>query len=320
MTSFDEVVFPLELVYGSAGGPGYQTGYVALASGATERVSQAADPLHVYDARQAVRTAADMAVLKDFYLARRGGLRGFLLKDPADFSTGPEGRGAPSPQDVLLGYGDGTRTKWQMVKRYNPGTDWEYVRPIKKPKAGSLLASVDGIPTTALSFSTSTGEVVFVVPPPVGATVRAGCLFYTPVFFGREADRLLRVEMAAFNDHRLSIPMIEDRADYPQQGGRLYGHASWATSPAADVLVSSTEAYLWGISGSPANGAGWRLPDASGMQLGGPHFLLANQTGQAIGVRDATGLLLTQVPALTSFNAYLFQAPTSAGKSWLLAR
>lgn len=316
---FHEVSFPLPLAYGTTAGPGYSSSIVQLRSGATERVGVWEDPLHVYDAQDAVRDEESMATLKAFYIARRGALNGFRLRDPGDYSTGAADRGTPTATDALLGYGDGAKTVFQLLKRYNPGTDWEWARTIRKPVSGSVLASVANVPTTAFTVDTTTGLLTFLAPPANGAAVRAGFRFDVPVFFGPEADRLLAVTFAQFNDHRVSVPMIEDRADYQQPAGYWYGSASEATSPGADIAVSPLVARLWIISGSVSNGAGFRLPDAQGLKLGGPLFALSNQTADALAIRDQAGTLVQTIPGLTTYQVYLSQ--TAGGqKRWIFAR
>jgi uncharacterized protein (TIGR02217 family) len=316
---FHEVSFPLPLAYGTSAGPGYSSSVVQLRSGATQRVATWEDPLHVYDALDAVRDEASMSTLKAFYIARRGSLNGFRLKDPGDYSTGANDRGAPAAGDVLLGYGDGSKTEFQLVKRYNPATDYEWVRTIRKPVSGSVLVSVAGVTTSGFTLDTTTGKLTLSTPPANGAAVRAGFRFDVPVFFAPEADRLLSISFAQFNDHRVQVPMIEDRADYQTPAGYLYGQAQESTNPGADIQVSPLVARLWIISGSVSNGAGWRLPDASGLKLGGPLFALSNQTSDLLAIRDASGTLVQTIPGLTTYQVYLGQL-ASGQKRWVFAR
>jgi uncharacterized protein (TIGR02217 family) len=316
---FHEVVFPLSMAYGSSGGPGYQTSVVQLLSGATERNSRWQAPLLIFDARQAVRSAEDVAILTDFFHARRGSAAGFRLLDPRDHSTGPNGNQPPTASDVLLGFGDGSQTSWQLVKRYAAGTSYEWARTIRKPIEGSVLVSVGGLATTSFAVDHTTGIVVLTTPPAAGVQVRAGFEFHVPVIFGPEADRLLNINFAAYNDARLAIPMIEDRSDAQAPAGFRYGNSMWSENPGVDLFVHPRVARLWVISGSISNGAGWRLPDAAGLYPGGVHAVLSNQTAGAVPVRDYQGTLLTQVPAFTTSQVYLARTPAGQ-KSWLISR
>ena len=136
---------------------------------------------------EALRSLDDLAALQAFFEARRGPLQGFRFTDPADHqSCGPGA--AISPLDQPLGAGDGQTAVFALAKTY--GGSGGYVRPIKKPVAGTVRVAVAGTELLASQFGvdSTTGLVTLMTPPAPGAAVTAGFSFDTPVRF--DADHL----------------------------------------------------------------------------------------------------------------------------------
>ena len=183
---FHEVRFPLALAYGSRGGPERRTEIVTLGSGDEERNGLWRHSRRSYNAGQALRTGADIALFLDFFEERRGQLYGFRWRDTFDHGTAPFGT-EPSPQDQVLGAGNGTAKVFPLVKRYG-ATFAPYDRPIRKPVAGSLRVALNGaeLPSAAFTLDATTGLVTFASPPPAGATITAGFMFDVPVRFATD--------------------------------------------------------------------------------------------------------------------------------------
>lgn len=206
MTAFHEIRFPTDLSFGSVGGPERRTRIVALASGREERQTPWRHSRRRYDAGLGVRRLDDLHALISFFEARRGRLHGFRWKDWLDFKSCAPSQ-TPAATDQLLGFGDGARVEFQLMKTYLSGVA-AYERPIFKPVEGSLLAAVEGAPASA-SLDPTTGLLTFPAPPPDGARVTAGFLFDTPVRF--DSDRL-EIDLAGFEAGSApSIPIIEIR-------------------------------------------------------------------------------------------------------------
>jgi uncharacterized protein (TIGR02217 family) len=109
--------------------------------------------------------------------------------------------------DQLIGVGDGLTASFRLVKSYGDPTDPQ-VRPISRPRGGSVLVSVDGVATSAFTVETG-GLVVLETAPAEGAAVRAGFLFDVPVRF---AEDRLDISGAAFAAGEApSVPLIEVR-------------------------------------------------------------------------------------------------------------
>lgn len=203
--SFHEVSLPLALALGASGGPMRRTDVVTLGSGFERRNSPWAHSRRRYEVGGAVSTLDQLHDLLAFFEARRGRLFGFRFRDPADWRSGPPSR-APTPLDQPLGVGDGANRTFQLAKTYGAG-EHAYVRPIKKPVAGSVRAAVAGVETSTFTLDAASGLLTFAAAPPAGAAITAGFAFDTPVRF--DADRL-DIALDAFGAGRaVSVPLLE---------------------------------------------------------------------------------------------------------------
>src|SRR6476659_6725263 len=180
MTSFHEVLFPLDIALKSAGGPQRRTDVVTLGSGAEERNARWAHSRRRFDAGYGVKTFDALSSVVAFFEERRGRLFGFRWRDRLDNSSAAPGT-AITPLDRAIGVGDGTTATFQLVKTY--GSNFApYLRPIVKPVAGSVRVAVAGTEVTAgvaFTCDAATGVVTFLAGhiPAAGAAVRAGYLF-----------------------------------------------------------------------------------------------------------------------------------------------
>lgn len=204
--AFDDVLYPLALGRDTAVSPEFSTSVAVTASGHERRSSHWSDARLRYDVGPGIRSEAELGVLIGFFRARRGAARGFRLADPFDFSSNGM-TGTPTMLDQLLGTGDGLTASFRLVKRYGGGSDPQ-LRPITRPRAGTVLVSVDGAMRSDFTLEAG-GRIVFATAPPTGAAVRAGFLFDVPVRF---AEDRLDVSGAAFAAGEApSVPLIEVR-------------------------------------------------------------------------------------------------------------
>jgi uncharacterized protein (TIGR02217 family) len=206
MQTFDDVPYPLALGRDATVSPEFSTSVAVTASGHERRSSQWSDARLRFDVGPGIRSDAELGTLIAFFRARRGAARGFRLADPFDFSSNGM-TGAPTALDQLLGIGDGLTATFQLVKRYGDPADPQ-LRPISRPRAGSVVVSVDGVPRSDFTLA-SGGKIVFDTAPAEGAPVRAGFLFDVPVRF---AEDRLDISGAAFSAGEApSVPLIEVR-------------------------------------------------------------------------------------------------------------
>lgn len=210
IASFHDVLFPLPISFGATGGPERRIEIAQLTSGKEQRNARQAHSRRHYDAGTGVRSIDDLKEIIHFFEARRGRLTAFRFRDPFDNSSRNDG--APvTAADQVIGLGNGTGSRFRLVKTYGSGTD-AYARPIRKPAAGSLRISVNGVEkilTTHFSFDDASGEVVFVPGsvPANGQNVTAGYDFHVPVRF--DLDHL-SVSLTAFKAGQVpTIPLAE---------------------------------------------------------------------------------------------------------------
>ncbi|MEM6851356.1 MAG: DUF2460 domain-containing protein [Pseudomonadota bacterium] len=208
--SFHEVRFPVEIALDSTGGPARRTEIVTLGSGFEERNATWAHSRRRYNAGYGVKTLAEMEAVIAFFEARLGRLYGFRWRDAFDHSSAIGGA-APAATDQPIGIGDGATASFQLAKTYASGGA-SYVRPIKKPVAGTVSLAVGGAVQTGgadYSVDATTGLISFdagSIPAP-GAAITAGFEFDTPVRF--DTDQL-DINLAAFQAGDIaSIPLIE---------------------------------------------------------------------------------------------------------------
>jgi uncharacterized protein (TIGR02217 family) len=208
MTSFHEILFPLDIALKSAGGPERRTEIVAFGSGREQRNARWAHSRRRYDAGYGVKTLPALQQVVAFFEERRGQLYGFRWRDRLDHSSATD---TPSPLDQMLGAGDGAQAQFQLTKTY--GSSYApYARLIEKPVPGSVRVAVAGAEATAdtaFTCDSTTGIVTFLPGhiPASGAAVTAGFLFDVPVRFDTD---YLEVDLSAFAAGAIpKIPLVE---------------------------------------------------------------------------------------------------------------
>jgi Conserved hypothetical protein 2217 (DUF2460) len=87
MSSFHEILFPLDIALKSAGGPERRTDVVVLGSGREERNTRWAHSRRRYDAGYGVKTFDALSQVVAFFEERRGRLYGFRWRDRLDHSS-----------------------------------------------------------------------------------------------------------------------------------------------------------------------------------------------------------------------------------------
>lgn len=208
MQPFDDVLFPIAIGRSATVTPEFSTNVTITASGFERRNSLWSDARLRFDVGPGVRSEAELGELIAFFRARRGKARGFRLRDPSDYSSNGM-TGTPTALDQVIGTGNGATARFALVKAYGSGLDAQQ-RRITRPRAESLLVSVDGAAVTNWTLD-ALGEIVFADAPAMGTTVCAGFLFDVPVRF---AEDQLDVSGAAFAAGEApSVPLIELRED-----------------------------------------------------------------------------------------------------------
>jgi uncharacterized protein (TIGR02217 family) len=205
MQTFHDVAFPLPLGRAAQLAPAFQTQVVTSLSGHERRNSQWAQARLRFDAGLGVRSEPDMRTLVEFFRARRGQAAAFRLRDPLDHSSAADA-GTPSATDQLLGVGDGTRTRFALVKTYGPDSP---PRRITRPVPGSVRVAVGGTELTGGWTLAPLGEIWLEAAPAAGIAVTAGFLFDVPVRFATDTLEISLEAVAA--GEVPSVPLVEVR-------------------------------------------------------------------------------------------------------------
>lgn len=197
--SFIEVQFPVDISYGSKGGPEYSTDIVMTSGGHEQRNSNWASPRLRYNVSYGVKTETQLSTLLAFFRARKGRSIGFRFKDWSDYKAIGQ----------ILGTGNGTVTTFQLIKNYTSGSITE-TRTIKKPVAGTINIYVNSVlQTSGVTTSTTTGVVTFTTPPVNGAIISADFEFDVPVRFDND---MLSASLDTYGIHSVQdITLIEVR-------------------------------------------------------------------------------------------------------------
>lgn len=207
MSSFHEILFPLDIALGARGGPERRTDIVTLGSGRESRNARWRNARRRWEAGYGVKSDSDLAAIVAFFEERRGRLYGFRWRDRLDHCSAPPGA-APGPADQTIATGDGATKTFQLTKTYGAAFA-PYARKIDKPVAGSLRIAVAGAELAAAAFTldATTGLVTLASAPAQGASVTAGFLFDTPARFDTD---YLDIDHSGFAAGEIPrIPVIE---------------------------------------------------------------------------------------------------------------
>ena len=133
--ALDHIVFPL-MIERATSSLEFSTTIIPTGSGAEQRIGNWLDARVVFNAGMGVRSKQDIITLVKFFRARKGRLRGFLVKDLLDYQANGD----------ACGTGDGSNKEFQLQRVYTDvSTSSTYgttgntdVRPIYKPIAGTV--------------------------------------------------------------------------------------------------------------------------------------------------------------------------------------
>lgn len=279
---YHHVLLPANFSVGSRVGPRYRTLVVPTDNGTEYRTQRFSIPLYRYDIARNVQTDDDIADLLTFFHARQGATYAFLAWDDTDHSTEPDHQTAPAAASSIptVGTGDAAETQYQLTKIYTDGTFSQSV-PVTKPIPGTVVVLVNGTEKTEgsdYSVNYETGVITFALGslPGIGDTVSAGCQYYRVVRFGEETDRWLNIEgeQGFSNARSIILEGVRDLlegAEMAWMGGADQGALT------GDVSIARGEGRFRAFDPDTA-GHVVNLPDPSTLELGGPHFVIGNDS------------------------------------------
>lgn len=205
MTAFIESPrFPVNISYGSAGGPTWNTNIVITDSGAEIRNQRWSYPRHQYDVAYGVKDISDMEDLLSFFHVVAGRAIGFRYKDHADYKSCKVDETINSSDCVITTAADGS-TSYQIYKTYTQGA-YTRSRKILKPITSAVVVSVNGSVTTAFTVDTTLGRINFAAAPTTGVVIKAGFEFDVPCRFDTDT---LSVNLDDYKVGSAQVPIIE---------------------------------------------------------------------------------------------------------------
>lgn len=171
---FIEERIPVELGYGTVGGPRFRTSVVELQSGHEQRVGHWSRQRRRYDFAVVPRNAADRETLEAWFVRAMGRLYGFRMRDPFDYSA----------TDVLIGTGTGASASYQLRKGYLAGTTIMY-RDVYKIVGGTFSVKVNGV-AVGSGYTVNLNTGVLTISAASGANITASFEFDIAVRFDRD--------------------------------------------------------------------------------------------------------------------------------------
>lgn len=325
MTDFDDALFPTDVQLGFGVRLAHR-GYAEVTNDLREfRNVTVQAPLLRFDLTPLLRQEATYFSVLAFYRARQGSLRSFRFRDWTDYTSARSGREVeddgtefdPAVHTQVLGAGDGSRTSFALVKRYEDA-GFERIRRITKPTvqgSASLRGEGPPIPITALvngqvldpaaySVDLTAGTLDFATAPAAGEQVEAGFLFDVEVAFGEEADAVFATNFGGYDLRQsppielVEVPDTGDVADPLYYGGAVALDVSGAQVleigrglvQVIDTAVSTPTLALPNPNGQGdpvLNPTGDLAADVhAGLHRGGPWMMVHNRSGTSVAVVD----------------------------------
>jgi uncharacterized protein (TIGR02217 family) len=306
--SFYEVRFPINISYGSSGGPGFSTTIIGLDAGAEQRVARWSKSRRRFNVAYGVKTYTDLQTLIEFYMSVKGAAYGFRYKDWTDFTTAADGRSAYAFDDVALGTNStgGTVASGgftaQMAKRYSAtgadgSTTTVVIRNVTKPvfeevKIGKKLSgggTVTEISSSNWTINTATGVVTINEDVLDGTTIYGGCEFDVPVRFTKEMDTQMNLTLDTFDTGSMESVDLVEILDHGEHLDEYFYGGSTTKTLNGNGTLAFTEGRAIVIDNDTLGSIDLTLPDPSTAVAGGPYFFIFNASsapGNTIVLKD----------------------------------
>ncbi|MFD2633215.1 DUF2460 domain-containing protein [Idiomarina piscisalsi] len=196
-----DIIFPEGVSRGTSSGPEFKTSIVQFGKRESRNIEWNKERLRV-NVAYGIRTIEELRYVVELFRRCRGRAHSFKYKDWLDYKSTETMSGPITAGDQLIGYGDGEKTKFQLIKLYE-----DYARDIRCPKPGTVKVMVNGEEVNNFLINYNTGEIELDTPPGLDHTVRAGYEFYVPMRFDTDT---LDVSIDGFENGSIAdIPLIE---------------------------------------------------------------------------------------------------------------
>ena len=331
----DDAVFPEDISKGVSAGPGFKTVVQDMADGSEMRIAKWQRPLRRYNVAPAVNNAEQLTKLLRFYKTVRGSLNGFRIRDPFDWSTAPDHVTTPDVTNYqhrhVIGAGDGTTKRYQLVKRYQVNETLERFRPITRPthptksfQGGATTDHVFGLfvdgsaqtEGTHYTISRAGGEVEFQSAPTAGTTIEWCGSFDVPVRFDQEIDQGMLGDMET-GEHYTMQPLSCTEIN---EGVHFSDH-KWMGGLTQKTIAEDLQVYLgggctWFVTAS-SGGLKVFLPATDFLCDGGPFLTIKNASASnAFSVHKNTAGAFDAVVSSLAAGEHATFYITNAGE-WL---
>lgn len=291
--------------------------------GGREAVRTREMPRRYWVAQKGPFTKARVEEFVGFIQARGGAFHAFRFWDPSDYSTAQSGpTGTPSNNDQFLGQGDGTRTRFDLLRVYKSTasdhtqrravddrmlwihgeTDARLAACIGLPAATnfSLLVAIDGTPTTNFQVDQRNRQIVFNTAPASGAVITFGGYYDWPVCLGEDSDRSFETIVETWTSQ--SAPSIQlecvPHERFAPETDDPGGARTVTWSSGTPILRKHEGKWVTLVPG--AGSLSVMLEDPSDLNSGGPHFVLHNLVSAAQTVTVKDELTGTTIATLTN--------------------
>ena len=202
--------FPVEISWGSTGGPGYRTRIIETGSGYEFRNQNWAKSKHKYNAATGIRNANDLDDLVAFFHLAAGRANSFRYKDWSDFKTCVITNDVANDDQILVASATGGETEIQLFKTYTIGA-LSVDRTIILPKQDTLLIAQNEAQlteTTDYTVDYTTGIVTLLVA--LSAEDLLTCGFEFDVLCRFDIDQL-DLSLDSYRVSSASVPIAETR-------------------------------------------------------------------------------------------------------------
>ena len=188
----DTIIFPIDIKYGSGGGPSWNTRIIRAYSGAESRNQGYSQALRPYDVSYGINTKDKMEAVLELFEATYGPTTGFRFLDHMDYKTCRTDTDPARTDQVFVASAAGGETTTQIIKNYIRGTQTA-VRNISKPFGTWLIERNGGLLTEGVDYDIDydTGIITWdtgVFPSGLTATdvIKGGGQFHVPVRFATD--------------------------------------------------------------------------------------------------------------------------------------
>jgi uncharacterized protein (TIGR02217 family) len=198
MPDFIEEYMPVDISYGSSGGPRFSTDVLASDSGKESRVSNWSQSRGKWSVRQTVLTRAEATDMQVFFQKVKGKATGFRFKDWLNFIGVGEAQGT----------GTGAQAMFQLTKWYGT-TSKDIKKPVNNAAWAVYVNGTKKTKGTHYNIDYNTGIITFTAGniPTLGQAITASFEFDTPVRFDTDE---LDITMDSYNNMNITnLPLVE---------------------------------------------------------------------------------------------------------------